>query len=102
MEANNYVHHVILWTLSALQKSCETIGKIQVDETLTEDQKKDMTNAHQLFLVSLAYLIQPYLIEAKELYPNHAPLFDWLKARFDHALENKFIVPCSCPGCQTN
>ena len=101
MEAQNYVKHVILWSLSAFQKSFENIGKIQVDDKLTDEQKKEITNGHQLFILSLAYLLKPYLTEAKELYPNQTPLFDWIAARYEEAINANAITNCQCLGCKS-
>jgi hypothetical protein len=100
MKQEQFIKHVLLWSLHSVNQSLQELARIQVDETISEDDKKKLNQSHQLMILSAAHMIKPYIDEAGKLFDKHTALFEWLKKQHDMALENKVAVACECMGCK--
>ncbi len=91
--------HTANWVLGAISRSLQIIGQLQVDQTLSADEKNAQINMHQSLIVNLTTLIVPFIDIVEDIFPQYKSLIDWIKNTYQSALDNKVIAPCGCATC---
>ncbi len=92
--------HAMNWALSVIMKALQAIGQLQVDKSLSDDERQAQINSNYVLILNLCHMVVPFLDVAKELFPQHAALMDWIENCYKDALSKDLLKPCSCSGCK--
>ena len=105
MEASqfqNFSIHAVNWALATIMKALQAIGQLQVDKSLSEDEKQSQINSNYVLILNLCHMVVPFLDVVKELFPQHKALIDWIENCYNEAISKEILKPCACQACKVS
>lgn len=94
----DFSYHSVNWMLSSLSQSLQVVGRLQVNQEPTEEEKSAL-DIHRTLILNYCHFLAPFVDVAEKLFPQHKSLLDWIKSTFNEALDKNVLKACVCSGC---
>ncbi len=102
MEFEKFSTHAMNWALATIMKALQAIGQLQVDKSLSDDERQAQINSNYILILNLCHMVIPFIDVVKGLFPQHGALIDWMENCYKDAVQKDILKPCACMACKVS